>query len=125
MPALKATEAGRVIEKNMTADLKKGINEAGKTTAKIAIGGMTGGVIIGNNSNENNESIESNVTSNGSVMKVVYNSLGAIIGFTVVVLIIQNFVGEKASQYTVLFTLLGMLILNANKLLSFSKSFKL
>ena len=125
MPALKATEAGRVIEKNMTANLKKGINEAGKTTAKIAIGGMTGGVIIGNNTDGNNESVESNVTSNGSAMKVVYNSLGAIIGFTVVVLIIQNFVGEKASQYTVLFTLLGMLILNANKLLSFAKSFKL
>ena len=125
MPALKATEAGRVIEKNMTADLKKGINEAGKTTAKIAIGGMTGGVIIGNNTNGNNDTVESDVSSNGSVMKVVYNSLGAIIGFTVVVLIIQNFVGEKASQYTVLFTLLGMLILNANKLLSFAKSFKL
>ena len=125
MPALKATEAGRVIEKNMTADLKKGINEAGKTTAKIAIGGMTGGVIIGNETDRNNETVESDVTRNGSVMKVVYNSLGAIIGFTVVVLIIQNFVGEKASQYTVLFTLLGMLILNANKLLSFAKSFKL
>ena len=125
MPALKATEAGRVIEKNMTADLKKGINEVGKTTAKIAIGGMTGGVIIGNETDRNNETVESDVASNGSAMKVVYNSLGAIIGFTVVVLIIQNFVGEKASQYTVLFTLLGMLILNANKLLSFAKSFKL
>lgn len=48
-------------------------------------------------------------------MKSVYQNLGTIIGFAVVVLLVQNFIGEKAGEYTVLFTLLTMVLLNADK----------
>ena len=125
MPALKATEAGRVIEKNMTDGAKNAVKEVGKTTAKLGIGGLFGGVIVGNNTSNSSASNNNENLNNGSAMEIIYHSLGAIIGFTIVILIIQNFVGEKASQYTVLFTLIGMLILNANKLLNFANSFKL
>ena len=50
--------------------------------------------------------------------------MGAIIGFSAVVLVIQNFVGEKAAQYTVLFTLMSMLLLNSDKILNFANKVK-
>lgn len=57
-------------------------------------------------------------------MESIYKNLGAVIGFSVVVLLVQNFVGEKAGQYTVLFTLLTMLILNVDKVVNVANSFK-
>ena len=57
-------------------------------------------------------------------MQTLYESMGAIIGFSAVVLVIQNFIGEKAAQYTVLFTLMGMLILNSDKILNFANKVK-
>lgn len=57
-------------------------------------------------------------------MESIYKNLGAVIGFSVVVLLVQNFVGEKASEYTVLFTLLSMLILNVDKVVKVTNSFK-
>ena len=57
-------------------------------------------------------------------MQTLYESMGAIIGFSAVVLVIQNFVGEKSAQYTVLFTLMGMLILNSDKILNFANKVK-
>lgn len=57
-------------------------------------------------------------------MQSLYESMGAIVGFSAVVLVIQNFVGEKAAQYTVLFTLMSMLILNSDKILNFANKVK-
>ena len=51
-------------------------------------------------------------------MENVYKNLGTIIGFAVIVLLIQNFIGEKAGEYTVLFTLFSMLLINSNKVVS-------
>ena len=58
------------------------------------------------------------------MMKEIYKNLGAVIGFSIVVLLVQSFIGEKAGEYTVLFTLFSMLILNSGKLLTFAESFK-
>ena len=57
-------------------------------------------------------------------METLYKSMGAIVGFSVIVLVIQNFIGEKAAQYTVLFTLLGMVLLNSDKILNFANKVK-
>ena len=57
-------------------------------------------------------------------MQTLYESMGAIIGFSAVVLVIQNFIGEKAAQYTVLFTLMSMLLLNSDKILNFANKVK-
>lgn len=57
-------------------------------------------------------------------MESIYKNLGVVIGFSVIVLLVQNFVGEKAGEYTVLFTLFSMLLLNAEKLQGFIESFK-
>ena len=57
-------------------------------------------------------------------MQTIYESMGAIIGFSAVVLVIQNFIGEKAAQYTVLLTLMSMLILNSDKILNFANKVK-
>lgn len=57
-------------------------------------------------------------------MQSLYESMGAIVGFSAIVLVIQNFVGEKAAQYTVLFTLMSMLILNSDKILDFANKVK-
>lgn len=54
-------------------------------------------------------------------METIYKSMGAIVGFSVIVLLIQNFIGEKQAQYTVLFTLMGMLLINSDKIVSFAK----
>ena len=53
--------------------------------------------------------------------ETIYKSMGAIVGFSVIVLLIQNFIGEKQAQYTVLFTLIGMLLINSDKIVSFAK----
>lgn len=58
------------------------------------------------------------------MMETIYKSLGAIIGFSVIVLLVQNFVGEKAAEYTVLFTLLTMLLLNVDKVTKITNSLK-
>ena len=57
-------------------------------------------------------------------MQSLYESMGAIVGFSAIVLVIQNFVGEKAAQYTVLLTLISMLILNSDKILNFANKVK-
>ena len=49
---------------------------------------------------------------------IAKSDLGTIIGFAVIVLLIQNFIGEKAGEYTVLFTLFSMLLINSNKVVS-------
>ena len=49
-------------------------------------------------------------------METIYKSMGAIVGFSVIVLLIQNFIGEKEAQYTVLFTLLSMVLINSGKI---------
>lgn len=57
-------------------------------------------------------------------MQTLYKNMGAIIGFSMIVLIVQNFVGEKAAQYTVLLTLISMLILNSGKVINFADKLK-
>lgn len=57
-------------------------------------------------------------------MQTLYKSMGAIIGFSIIVLLVQNFVSEKAAQYTVLLTLMTMLILNSGKVLDFAEKVK-
>lgn len=47
-------------------------------------------------------------------MKNLYNSMKAIIGFLFITVLVSSFFGEKAAQNSVLFILLGMLILNAD-----------
>lgn len=55
-------------------------------------------------------------------MENLYNNLGTIIGFAIVVLLVQNFVGEKAGEYTVLFTLFSMLLINSDKVTNLLKN---
>ena len=57
-------------------------------------------------------------------MQDIYNNLGVVIGFSILTILVQNFVGEKASQYFVLLTLISMLILNSGNVVDFFKSFK-
>lgn len=57
-------------------------------------------------------------------MESIYKNLGAVIAFSIIVFLVQNFVGEKAGEYTVLFTLFSMLLLNSEKVLNVAKSFK-
>lgn len=57
-------------------------------------------------------------------MKHIYDNLSAIVGFTVIVFLIQNFVGEKSAEYMVLFVLFGMLILNSEKLINVLSKFE-
>ena len=54
-------------------------------------------------------------------METIYKSMGAIVGFSVIVLLIQNFIGEKEAQYTVLFTLLSMVLINSGKIVNLAK----
>lgn len=56
-------------------------------------------------------------------MENIYQSLGTIIGFSILVILVQNFIGDKASESFVLITLLSMLILNSTMVVSFFKSF--
>ena len=57
-------------------------------------------------------------------MEEVYKNMGFIIGFLVLVLIVQNFFGEKGSEMFVLLILLNMIILNSDKFGSWLYSFK-
>lgn len=57
-------------------------------------------------------------------MESIYKHLGVIIGYTVIILIIQNILGEKAGESMVLFTLFSMLILNSEKVVNSLKSFQ-
>lgn len=57
-------------------------------------------------------------------MQTVYDNLGAVIGFSIIALLVQNFIGDKAAQYMILLTLLTMLLVNSDKLVSFAQSFK-
>ena len=57
-------------------------------------------------------------------MEEIYKNLGAVIGFSILTILLQNFVSDKVSEYFVLLTLLSMLILNSNKLIEFFNSFE-
>lgn len=52
-------------------------------------------------------------------MEVVYENLGIIIGFSVLTLLIQNFIGDKASESMVLMALLSVVLVNSNKIREF------
>lgn len=56
-------------------------------------------------------------------MEGIYNNMSFIIGFLVLVLVVQNFFGEKGSEKFVLLILFSMVILNADKFGSWLKSF--
>lgn len=52
-------------------------------------------------------------------MKDLYNSMKAIIGFLVIMILLSTFFGDKAAQNMALFILLGMVLLNADALTKF------
>lgn len=56
-------------------------------------------------------------------MESIYKNLGAVIGFSVIVLLVQNFISEKAGEYTVLLTLVTMLLVNVGKFTDFASNF--
>ena len=57
-------------------------------------------------------------------MKTLYESMGAIVGFSVLTLLIQNFVSDKASQYFIALVLVSILIFNSDKIVKFAESIK-
>ena len=56
-------------------------------------------------------------------MEEIYKNMGFIIGFLSLVLIVQNFFGEKGSENFVLLILISMIIINADKFGSWLNSF--
>ena len=52
-------------------------------------------------------------------MEVIYENLGIIIGFSVLIILIQNFISEKASEAAVLITLISVVLVNSDKLANF------
>lgn len=49
-------------------------------------------------------------------MEIIYQNLGIIIGFSIITLLIQNFIGDKASESMVLMALLSVVLVNSNKI---------
>ena len=49
-------------------------------------------------------------------MENVFKNMGAIVGFLIIIFLIQSFGGEKMASNMVLFILISMVILNADKL---------
>lgn len=54
-------------------------------------------------------------------MKIIYENLGTIIAFSVLVLLIQNFISDKASEAFVLLALLSVVLVNSDKISEFLK----
>lgn len=51
-------------------------------------------------------------------METLYNNIGVIIGFLVLVLLVQGFISDKAATAFVTITLLGALVFNADTIVS-------
>ena len=49
-------------------------------------------------------------------MQVIYENLGIIIGFSVLTLLVQNFISDKASEALVLMALLSVVLINADRI---------
>ena len=54
-------------------------------------------------------------------MEIIYENLGVIIGFSVLTLLIQNFISDKASEAMVLMALLSVVLVNSDKITNFLK----
>ena len=54
-------------------------------------------------------------------MEEVYKNLGAVVGFVLIIWLVQNFVSDKVAQNLTLLTLFTMLILNSDKIVNFTK----
>ena len=52
-------------------------------------------------------------------MQGLYENLGVIIGFSTLVLLVQNFISDKASEAFVLIALLSVLLINSDKVVGF------
>lgn len=52
-------------------------------------------------------------------MKIIYENLGIIIGFSIIIILIQNFIGEKASEAMVLIALLSVVLVNSDNITKF------
>ena len=52
-------------------------------------------------------------------METIYQNLGIIIGFSVLTILVQNFIGEKASESLVLMALLSVVLVNADRIKEF------
>lgn len=55
-------------------------------------------------------------------MEEVYKNLGAVVGFVLIIWLVQNFVSDKVAQNLTLLTLFTMLILNSDKIVNFTKN---
>ena len=55
-------------------------------------------------------------------MEEVYKNLGAVVGFVLIIWLVQNFVSDKLAQNLTLLTLFTMLILNSDKIVNFTKN---
>ena len=58
-------------------------------------------------------------------METVYKHMGAIVGFSVITLLIQNFLSDEFAEKMVLITLLGVVLINSNKIVEFANNFTL
>ena len=52
-------------------------------------------------------------------MVKIYESMGVMIGFCFLIMLVQNFIGDKASETLVLICLVSVLLANTNKLTGF------
>ena len=52
-------------------------------------------------------------------MQIIYENLGIIIGFSFLTILVQNFIGDKASESMVLMALLSVVLVNADKISEF------
>lgn len=52
-------------------------------------------------------------------METIYESLGVIVGFSVLILLVQNFISEKASEGLVLIVLLSVVLVNSDNIRAF------
>lgn len=57
-------------------------------------------------------------------MENFYNSMKAIIIFLIIMIMISVMVGEKSAQNMAMFILLGMLLLNSDKIVTFLEKLK-
>ena len=59
----------------------------------------------------------------GDFMDNLYKSMGAIVGFLIIEIIIATLFDSKTAEKMALFILLGMVLINSNSIISFLEKF--
>jgi len=54
-------------------------------------------------------------------MESLYNNLGAVLGISVITLLVQTFFGDETAQNMLLVILFSMLLVNSNKMVQFAQ----